>query len=311
MNGRERTKTGHNISVVTILINLALTSLKLFAGIIGRSNAMIADAMHSLSDVISTFAVMIGLHLAGRPDDEDHPYGHEKLEPVVAKILAVILVVTALGIGYSGIQRIYAGNYEVPGKIALYGALLSIAVKEWMYYYTAKGAKKIESSALMADAWHHRSDALSSVGALIGIGGARLGYRILDPVASLIICLFIIKVSAEIYLRSVNQLVDHAGDKQTIEDIRADIMGIEGVICINKLKTRVHANKLFVDVDVAVEGTLSVTEGHNIAEKVHDKIENGNYKVKHCMVHVDPFSKDSEKNANSKSGIPDNRTGVS
>lgn len=293
LNGLERVKIGYNISITTILINLALSLFKLFTGIIGRSNAMIADAIHSLSDVISTFAVMIGLHLAGRPDDEDHPYGHEKMEPVVAKMLAVILLVTALGIGYSGIQRIYAGNYEAPGIIALYAAFLSIAVKEWMYHYTVKGAKKIESAALMADAWHHRSDALSSVGALIGIGGARLGYRILDPVVSLVICVLIIKVSADIYLRSVNQLVDHAGDKQTIEDIRADIMGIEGVICINTLKTRVHADKLFVDVDVAVEGTLSVTEGHIIAEKVHDKIENGNYKVKHCMVHVDPFSRDS------------------
>ena len=293
MNGLERVKIGYNISITTILINLALSLFKLFTGIIGRSNAMIADAIHSLSDVISTFAVMIGLHLAGRPDDEDHPYGHEKMEPVVAKMLAVILLVTALGIGYSGIQRIYDGNYEAPGIIALYAAFLSIAVKEWMYHYTVKGAKKIESAALMADAWHHRSDALSSVGALIGIGGARLGYRILDPVVSLVICVLIIKVSADIYLRSVNQLVDHAGDKQTIEDIRADIMGIEGVICINTLKTRVHADKLFVDVDVAVEGTLSVTEGHIIAEKVHDKIENGNYKVKHCMVHVDPFSRDS------------------
>lgn len=304
MNGLERVRIGNKISIVTILVNIVLTSLKIFAGIISQSNAMIADAIHSLSDVISTFAVMIGLHLAGRPADEDHPYGHEKMEPVMAKILALILLVTAFGIGYSGIQRIYAGNYAAPGIIALYAALLSIVVKEWMYHYTVKGAKKIESAALMADAWHHRSDALSSVGALIGIGGARLGYRVLDPLASLLICILIIKVSVDIYLRSVNQLVDHAGDKQTIEDIRADIMGTEGVICINTLKTRVHVNKLYVDVDLAVEGTLSVTEGHIIAEKVHDKIENGHYKVKHCMVHIDPFNKASEKNINSsKNGI--------
>ncbi|HHT46335.1 MAG TPA: cation transporter [Firmicutes bacterium] len=305
MDGLERGRIGNKISVVTILLNIALSSFKLFAGIAGRSNAMIADAIHSLSDVMSTCVVMIGLHLAGKPDDEDHPYGHEKMEPIAAKILAIILFTTALGIGYSGIQRIYAGNYEPPGIIALYAALLSIVVKELMYHYTAKGAKKIESAALMADAWHHRSDAFSSAGALIGIGGARLGYRILDPLASLIICAFIIKVSVGIFMQSVNQLVDHAGDKQTIEDIRTDIMGIEGVICINKLKTRVHANKLFVDVDVAVEGTLSVTEGHLIAEKVHDKIESGGYNVKHCMVHVDPFHGGSGNNASSSSEIPD------
>ncbi len=289
MNAQERIKIGNKISKVTIVWNIVLSSVKLFAGIIGRSGAMVADAIHSFSDVISTVAVMIGLHMAKKPDDDDHPYGHEKMEPVVAKILAGILLVTALAIGYNGLQRIQTGNYEGPGVIALYAAILSIIVKEWMYRYTFKGSKKIESAALLADAWHHRSDAFSSFGTLIGIGGARLGYKIFDPIASLIICVLIVKVSINIYMQSVNQLVDHAGDKETVENIKADIMGVEGVIHINKLKTRVHVNKLFVDVEVAVVSTLSVVEGHDIAEKVHDKIENGDYKVKHCMVHIEPY----------------------
>ncbi|PRX29917.1 cation diffusion facilitator family transporter [Orenia metallireducens] len=290
MNQRERTKAGNRISKITIFWNVMLSFLKLLAGIIGRSSAMIADGIHSLSDIISTVAVMIGLHMAQKPEDDDHPYGHEKIEPVVAKILATILFITALGIGSDGIHKIKAGTYQTPGMIALYAAILSIIIKEWMYRYTIKGAKKLDSSALLADAWHHRSDVFSSVGTLIAITGARFGYQILDPIASLIISLLIIKVSFEIYKQSINQLVDYAGDKDTIEQIRTDISTVRGVKKINTLKTRVHANKIYVDVAIAVDGKLTVTEGHQIARRVHDKIENNKtYKVKHCMVHVDPY----------------------
>ena len=288
-DAQERAVIGNKISKETFLCNILLSSGKLYAGLAGRSSAMVADAIHSFSDVVSTIAVMIGLNMAKKPADDDHPYGHEKMEPVVAKILAIILLVTAILIGYNGIQRILSGNYEGPGAIALYAAVISIVVKEWMFRYTLKGSQKIESAALLADAWHHRSDAFSSIGTLIGIGGARLGYKILDPVASLIVCVLIVKVSLEIFKKSVNQLIDHAGDTDTIQKIRDDIMAVEGVITVNRLRTRVHANMLFVDVDVAVAGTLSVKEGHDIAEEIHLKVENGGYKVKHCMVHIDPY----------------------
>ncbi len=289
MNVEERAAIGSRISKVTIVCNVILASIKLFAGIAGRSSAMMADAAHSFSDVISTVIVMIGLHMAKKPADDDHPYGHEKMEPVAAKILAFMLFVTALAIGYGGIRRIVAGNYAAPGMIALYAAVLSIVVKEWMYRYTRRGSEKIDSTVLLADAWHHRSDAISSLGALIGIGGARLGYKILDPVVSLLICVLIIKISLDIYMQSVSQLVDYAGDKETVEKIKKEISMVEGVIHINKLKTRLHVNKLFVDVEVAVAGTLSVVEGHDIAEKIRNKVEGGGYRVKHCMVHIDPY----------------------
>jgi cation diffusion facilitator family transporter len=290
MKQAERTRIGNRISKITIFWNLLLSFIKLLAGIIGRSSAMIADGVHSLSDIISTVAVMIGLHMAQKPEDDDHPYGHEKIEPVIAKILATILFITALGIGYDGIHRIKLDTYQTPGMVTLYTAILSIIIKEWMYRYTIKGAKKLDSSALLADAWHHRSDVFSSIGTLIAITGARFGYPILDPIASLVISLLIIKVSLEIYKQSINQLVDYAGDKDTIEQIRADISVVKGVIEINTLKTRIHANKIYVDVAIAVDGNLSVIEGHQIARKVHDKIEDNNtYKVKHCMVHVDPY----------------------
>jgi len=249
---------------------------------------MIADSIHSLSDVLSTIAVMVGLKLAKQPADEDHPYGHEKMEPIVAKILASILLITALLIGFNGIKIIINGTTVIPARIAVYAAILSIIVKEWMYRYTIKGAKKIDSSALMADAWHHRSDAFSSIGTLIGIIGARMGYPILDPIAALVICILITKVAIDIYKQAINQLVDHCADAKTIENIKSEIEKTNGVISIDELKTRISANRLYVDVEICVNRNLSVCEGHQIAESVHDSIESLDNRIKHCMVHVNP-----------------------
>lgn len=289
MNSVERMQIGNKISKITIVINFLLSAVKVLAGVFGKSNAMISDGMHSLSDVMSTFCVMIGLKLSQKPEDIDHPYGHEKFEPIIAKILAFILGITAVVIGYNAIQIIKLGEYNIPGKVAIYAAILSIGTKEWMYRYTVKGAKKIDSSALLADAWHHRSDAFSSVGTLVGIIGARIGYPILDPIASLVICIIILKIAIDIYIKAANELMDHSADKNTIETIKNDIIEINGVIKIDELKTRIHASRVYVDVEISVSKKLSLTEAHDIAEKVHFKIENNNEKVKHCMVHVNPY----------------------
>ncbi|MBK5239888.1 cation diffusion facilitator family transporter [Clostridium sp.] len=289
MNSEERCKIGIKISKVSIVLNVLLSTFKLFAGIVGRSGAMIADGIHSLSDVLASIVVILGLNLAKKPADEDHPYGHEKMEPVVAKIVATILLITALLIGFNGIKSIVNGTTIIPEKIALYAAILSIIVKEWMYRYTVKGAKKIESSALMAEAWHHRSDALSSIGTVVGIAGARMGYPILDPIAALLICVLITKVAIDIYKQAVNQLVDHSADTNIIIDIKKSIENTNGVITLDELKTRVSANRLYVDVEISVNRDISVYEGHDIAESVHNNIEGLNNRVKHCMVHVNPL----------------------
>jgi cation diffusion facilitator family transporter len=288
LNSEERFSIGIKISKITIIVNILLSVIKLFAGVIGRSGAMIADSIHSLSDVLSTIAVMVGLKLAKQPADEAHPYGHEKMEPIMAKILASILLITALLIGLNGIKVILNGTTEVPAKIAMYAAILSIVTKEFMYRYTVNGAKKIDSSALMADAWHHRSDAFSSIGTLIGVVGARMGYPILDPIASLVICIIISKVAIEIYKEAIDQLIDHSADATTIENIKTEIENTRGVINIDELKTRVSANRLYVDVEICVNSNLSVCEGHEIAESVHNTIENLDSRIKHCMVHVNP-----------------------
>ncbi|MGH4049791.1 MAG: cation diffusion facilitator family transporter [Clostridium sp.] len=288
MNSEKRFKIGIKISKITIIVNIALSAIKLFAGIIGRSGAMIADGIHSLSDVLSTLAVMLGLKLAKKPADKDHPYGHEKMEPIMAKILASILLITALLIGFNGIKSIINGTTLIPEKIAMYAAILSIIAKEWMYRYTVKGAKKIESSALMADAWHHRSDAYSSIGTLIGIIGARMGYPIFDPIASLVICILITKVAIDIYKQAIDQLVDHCADAKTIENIKIEIEKTDGVINVDDLKTRVSANRLYVDVEISVNKNLSICEAHEIAQIVHDTTESVDTRIKHCMVHVNP-----------------------
>ncbi|MDD2777669.1 MAG: cation diffusion facilitator family transporter [Methanocellales archaeon] len=287
MDPDERNRAGQRISGRTLIINFVLFLAKLFAGVIGQSSAMIADSFHTLSDVVSTIAVMIGLKISSKPQDETHPYGHEKLEPVAAKVLAVILFATAIFIGYGAIEKILIRNLSTPGLIAIYAAILSLLVKEWMYRYTIKGARRIESSAMLADAWHHRSDALSSIGALIGIFGARLGILVLDPLASLVIGAFIAKVAVDIYLRSINEVVDHAADKEVIDKIRNDILNVEGVLGIDDLKSRIHVNRLYVDVEIRVKNNIKVGEAHKIAEEVHLKVE-CDPKVKHCMVHVNP-----------------------
>lgn len=284
-------KTAMRISFVSIAANIILSLLKALAGIFAHSGAMISDAIHSASDVFSTIVVVIGVKISGKDSDKEHPYGHERMECVAAIILATILALTGVGIGWSALVKITEGNYDqlaVPGALALAAAVLSIAVKEAMFWYTRAGAKRIDSGALMADAWHHRSDALSSVGALIGIGGARLGYPILDPVASLVICFFIEKAALDIFMEAVDKMVDKACDEETEGQMRNCVMKQEGVLGVDLLLTRTFGNKIYVDIEICADGDKTLREAHAIAEAVHDSVEREFAKVKHIMVHVNP-----------------------
>ncbi len=287
-------KTAMRVSVISIIINLLLSLLKLFAGIFAKSGAMISDAVHSASDVFSTFIVMVGVTVSEKKSDKEHPYGHERLECVASIILATILAITGLGIGSTGLKKVMAGNYgelEIPGMIALVAAIVSIAVKEWMYWYTRAAAKKINSGALMADAWHHRSDALSSVGAFIGIFGARMGFPILDPAASIVICIFIEKAAWDIFKDAVDKMVDKSCSDDIVQKMRETILKQQGVEGIDDIRTRLFGPKIYVDVEILVNGDKSLTEAHAVAEEVHDAIENDFSNVKHCMVHVNPLQK--------------------
>ena len=286
-------KTAMKVSIVSVIWNLLLSVGKLFAGIFANSGAMISDAVHSASDVFSTIIVMIGVKISGKDSDNDHPYGHERLECVAAIILATVLAATGIGIGYGAVVKIMAGDYnvEMPGILALVAAVVSIVVKELMFWYTRYYAKQIDSSALMADAWHHRSDSLSSIGALIGIIGARLGFGIMEPLASVVICIFIEKAAYDIFMDAVNKMVDKSCDDETMEKIKACAMNIPGVENIDLLRTRVFGNKIYVDMEIAADGNKTLDETHAVAERVHNAIEQEFPKVKHIMVHVNPAKK--------------------
>lgn len=287
----DNVKKANRVSVVSIIINIVLSLLKLIVGIFAHSGALISDSIHSASDVLSTFAVIAGVNIAAKDSDKAHQYGHERMENIFSIILAILLFATGIGIGFTAVKVIMVKNFEeieIPGVIALVAAFVSIAVKEWMYHYTMHTAKKIKSTALKADAWHHRSDALSSVGSFAGILGARMGLPICDPIASLIICAFIAKAAWDIFYEAVNGLVDHSADDETCTELRRLISEQNGVLCIDDLKTRMFGSKLYVDVEIGADGNQTLRQAHEIAQRVHDIIEKQFENVKHCMVHVNP-----------------------
>lgn len=290
--GGNEEKLAMQVSRNSIIINVFLSVAKMVAGIVGHSSAMISDGVHSASDVFSTIVVMIGVKISNRESDKNHQYGHERLESVASLLLAVILAATGLGIGYKGIQTIISGTegvgLVVPTMMPLIAAIVSIIVKEAMYWYTLHAAKIINSGALKADAWHHRSDALSSIGSFIGILGAKLGYPILDPIASVIICVFILKAAFDICRDAIGKMTDEACDERMVEDIKGVVKRQPGVIGLDDIKTRVFGNKAYVDIEISVDGDMKLREAHQIAEQVHDEVEKNFPLVKHCMVHVNP-----------------------
>ena len=288
-------KCGENlairVSVVTIIGNLILTLFKLLAGVAAHSGAMVSDAIHSASDVLSTFVVIAGVKLAGKESDQEHPFGHERFECVAAIILAIMLAVTGAGIGWAGVQNIMGGSGQllIPGKLALVAAVISIVSKEAMYWYTRAAAKKLGSSSLMADAWHHRSDALSSVGSFVGILGARLGAPVLDPVASVVICLFILKAAWDIFQDAISKMLDTACPEEVEEEMRQTALSQPGVLRVDRLQTRLFGDRIYVEVEIAADANVPLALAHEASARVHQAIEDRFPKVKHCMVHVNPM----------------------
>ena len=278
------------VSFLSILLNIFLSAFKFVVGLISHSKALISDSIHSLSDVLSTIIVIIGIKLANKKPDKEHPYGHERLECVAAIILSIMLALTGIGIGIAGIESITKGTNAliISSTLALSAAAISIVLKEAMYWYTKKAAKKINSGALLADAWHHRSDALSSVGSFLGILFVKLGYPIFDSIASVVICIFIIKAALDIFKDAIDKMVDKACSDDELKKIEKIILSNKDVIRIDDLKTRQFGNMYYIDVEIAVESHMSIKKAHEIAHTVHDDIEKKLKKVKHCMIHVNP-----------------------
>lgn len=279
------------VSCVSIAVNVVLSVFKVGTGILAHSGAMVSDGVHSASDVFSTLIVMAGITMAARKSDREHPYGHERMECVAALLLSAVLFATGIAIGVNAVETIGSGPdtlRAVPGVPALGAAVISIAVKEWMFWYTRAAARKLKSGALMADAWHHRSDALSSVGAFIGILGARMGVPVMDPLASFIICIFIVKAALDVFRDSMDKMVDKACDEETLRSIEQVVLDTRGVERLGSMKTRLFGSRIYVDLEIEADKGLMLEQAFGIAKEVHDTIEARFPQVKHCSVQVSP-----------------------
>ncbi len=276
------------VSITTLIGNIVLSLFKFISGITGHSNAMISDAIHSFSDVVSTIIVIIGIKISSKKEDRDHQYGHERFENVASIILAFLLFITGVLIGINGINNIRLNKYVIPTTLPLIAALISIIVKEWMYWYTINISKKYNSDSLKADAWHHRGDAFSSIGSLIGIYATIKGLKYMDLIASIIIAIIIIKTAIEIFIEGINKMLDKSCNKETTINIENIVLKTKGVLSIDSLKTRMFGNKIYVDLEISADKNITFQESHNIAHKVHDEIENNISDIKHCMVHINP-----------------------
>jgi len=290
MNVNDRLTVGKRASWIGIIVNILLTIIKGVIGLLAGSTAMVADSVHSGSDIISTVIVLQGIKVSHLPPDEEHHYGHGKAESIVAKIIAILLMVTAVGIGWSALQSLRNPELQPPGAIAILAALLSIIIKEWMYRYTVNVGRKIESQALIADAWHHRTDVFSSIAALIGIVGAVLGFPILDPLAGIAVSLLILKTAFSIYWEAISELMDTAPPKEIIKDLECISLSIEGIKSVHEIKARRHGSQIYVDMKICVDKDITVEQGHRLASKAKHRIIHTVKNIKDVMIHVNPCS---------------------
>ncbi len=278
------------VTWIGLFINLALIIFKVLAGIVGRSAALIADAVHSASDFISDALVLVGLKIAERPIDDTHPYGHGRVETIVTFLVGLLLGLVGVGIGFKAVNTMIQGVSYTPRLIALIAALISIVVKEWLYRYTIKVSRWTNSPSLRANAWHHRSDAFSSIATAFGVGGAMLNpqWVILDPLVACLVAVFIAKTSVEITWRALLELVDTSVNQETRDQIKQAAKAVPGVIGLHKLKTRHVGSDIFVDVHIEVNPQITVTEGHNIATRLKSTILQQVDNVAEVTVHVEP-----------------------
>lgn len=283
---------GERGSLVSAVVNGILFIFKIFAGTVGHSNAMIADALDTLGDTMTSTGMAIGFKIAKRPPDSEHPYGHGKAESIIAKLLAVFLIVLGLKVAYNSIHvMVISHNWYVPGKIALIAAIVSIVVKLGLFQYTHILGNKISSTAMQVYSWNIASDALSSLAALIGIAGARLGFPIMDPLAAFILSLFIIRTGFKGFHRAYDELMDGAPSKAVIDSIREITLKNKNVKAIKDIKVRKMGLDLMIDMTIEVDKDMSVENGHLITDLIRHDILNKIQTAKEVFIHVEPFRK--------------------
>lgn len=269
---KNRYDESNKVTLISILLNAVLTILKILAGLLGNSTAIISDGLHSASDIITSIGILIGNKISRKPRDEEHQYGHEKAESLVSFILSSVLIIVAIKIGYDGVKELFnINNILVPNALPLIVAIISIGIKEYQYQITIRVAKKINSSSLKADAWHHRSDALSSIAAFIGIGGAMLGFKILDPIASIIVAIVVVKVGVDILKSSCDELMDSSISKQDISEIEALVSKSDNIYGIKDFKSRKYGSVAYVDMSILIDNDKTLEEAHDIADELEKK----------------------------------------
>ena len=280
-------------SIFTMIANIFLAIAKMGAGIIGSSSVLIADAINSISDVATNIVVFISAKLSRKEQDKDHPYGHEKIDSVISIFIGAAVIVTAFEVGKNAVERLYDFIFngyiiQTPKWYVLLIILITIIVKEFLFQKTRKEAKIAKSSALLAQAWDHRSDTIASFGAGVGVIGVLLGWSFFDPIASVVIALFIFRVGFKIAALGVSQVVDKSADDLTCEKIKEIVFKYKEVKSLDDIKTRMFGMKLYVDLEIGLHFSMSLEEAHEIAERLHDEIENTIPEVLHCMIHINP-----------------------
>ena len=293
----ERNKEIYQVTLVGGVVNVVLLVFKFVAGILGHSAAMVADAVHSLSDFVTDIIVLVFVHISGKPEDKSHDYGHGKYETLAMTIIGMALLVVAIGIVYSGLTKIMAWiggeQLEAPGMLALWAALLSIVLKEAVYHYSMVKARQLHSQALEANAWHHRSDALSSISTAVGIGGAiLLGQRwtVLDPVASVIVGMFIVKVAIDLLRDGIGDLMEQSLPEEVENEMLQLVASLPGVVKPHDLRTRRIGNHYAIELHILMDGDISLREAHEKASEVEDLLRHQYGDETHVAVHVEPIN---------------------
>lgn len=290
-----REKGIYKVTIVGSIVNFLLLVFKFFAGIAGHSAAMLADAVHSLSDFITDIVVIVFVRIAGKPEDKGHDYGHGKYETLATAIIGLLLLCVGFGIFWNGASSIYTflrgGQLESPGVVALVAALVLIVSKEILYQYTVIQGKKLNSQAVIANAWHHRSDALSFIGTAIGIGGAILlgdHWRVLDPVAAVVVSFFIMKVSVRLLIPCVDELLEKSLPEDVEKEIEQTVLSFPGVSQPHHLRTRRIGNYYAIELHVRMDGKITLEEAHSTATAIENKLKEMFGKGTHVGIHVEP-----------------------
>lgn len=283
-------KETKRVTIIGMLVNIILTAIKIIIGYLANSSSVVADGIHSLSDVSTDVAILVGVKYWNEPPDAEHPYGHRRIETMISVFIGLSLLGASIFLGYGAIIKLRTGTFVVPDSIALIAAIISIILKEWLFHWTYKTGKKIKSQAVIANAWHHRSDCFSSIPVAISIALATYNreWAFLDPVATLAVCAFIVQAAYQILTPALKELSDRGADKAVLKEIKEIVLQVEGVKSVHAVRSRYHGNELYVDLHIQVDGELSVREGHYISGAAKAQLIEKGPDIVDVLIHLEP-----------------------